>query len=381
MRLSFVSHEYPPFGGGAATALESFSKHLSLKGHNVQVITINPTNKSIYDKISSQYEIVRLPAGRNTMLAPSMHELIKSYHVLKVRAPSLLNNFKPDAIICFFSFPAGYAITDYAKLKKLPLIVSIRGSDAPGFWSDRPRWMLKILNKLTIKTLAQADGVFCNGHHLTGLVRPYVQENRLLCLANGVDIERFYPDNSRHNNITDLNLLFIGQFIKRKGCLELVRAFNRVINKGYKDITLTLAGSGPLEQALHKLADQSINPHFIKVISPISRLKISNLYWEHNALTLFSKGEGVSNVVLEAIASGLPVLSCQTAIDSCIDTEPILMAKDYSEMSIFKLINSLADKPGTLLPYREAAKKHSNTLGWDMRCNKFETWLNNIISI
>jgi hypothetical protein len=45
LRLSFISHEFPPIGGGASSALDAITKRLSQRGHFVQILTIGLTDK------------------------------------------------------------------------------------------------------------------------------------------------------------------------------------------------------------------------------------------------------------------------------------------------------------------------------------------------
>ena len=97
--------------------------------------------------------------------------------------------------------------------------------------------------------------------------------------------------------------LFSGSFIRRKGIDLLISAFARLIADGI-DAELHLLGAGPLERAIKAQLNSKVFLHGFKQWG-----ELASVYTQANILCAPSRYDGWGLVVVEGLASGMPVIS------------------------------------------------------------------------
>ena len=150
------------------------------------------------------------------------------------------------------------------------------------------------------------------------LQRVKIPASKITRICNGVDTNSFYPrsDSRQAPDGCPLQLqqkLVIGTVGRMHGVkdqLTLVKAFIDACQKSpelAQQVCLFLIGDGPLrEEALNLLIAAKLDD---KVWSPGERDDISQILRSLDIFVLPSKAEGISNTILEAMASGLPVVA------------------------------------------------------------------------
>ncbi len=109
------------------------------------------------------------------------------------------------------------------------------------------------------------------------------------------------------NSQRPLNFLFSGSLIKRKGVHLLVPAFIKLIKEGYP-VTLTLMGFGQLESELRKIVAKK-NIKNIKFLGFVEWKDLPRVYEAHDVLIAPSIYDGWGLVIVEGLASGMPVIA------------------------------------------------------------------------
>lgn len=140
---------------------------------------------------------------------------------------------------------------------------------------------------------------------------------RVTLIYNGVDLERFHPDNrGRHRRPTRQALripeeawtvLFVGSGFERKGLDSLLGAFARVADT---DSRLVVTGKGDVGRYQRLAASLGIAE---RTIWTGPKEGVERLYAAADAVALPARYEPFGNVHLEALASGVPVLSSARA--------------------------------------------------------------------
>ena len=232
-------------------------------------------------------------------------------------------------------YPDCVAAVRLAARLNAPLWFKVHGSDI--FHLDVPARRQRIL-----VACERANGVFCVAPHLVDrLEEAGLPREKLHYLPNGVDQERFRP-RSREEAREHLDVpasciphpasrivLFVGNLLPVKGPDILLQAFARVrsLVNGQRSLEsdsasapnrpivqssnchLYIIGSGRMRQRLEHMAHalgMADSVHFLG-----SRPHDEIPYWMNVAdcLCLPSRSEGMPNVVLEALAGGLPVVA------------------------------------------------------------------------
>jgi sugar transferase (PEP-CTERM/EpsH1 system associated) len=142
--------------------------------------------------------------------------------------------------------------------------------------------------------------------------RVRIPPKKVLRICNGVDTERFRPAIPRKRHFPP-NCVVVGsvtRFSAIKDPLNLIRAFILVreqLSQGGPDVRLLMAGDGALRGAAEELLVSS--GQSAAAWLPGSCSDVTELLHEMHVFVLGSLREGVSNTVLEAMASGLPVIA------------------------------------------------------------------------
>ena len=124
--------------------------------------------------------------------------------------------------------------------------------------------------------------------------------DRIQHICNGVDTDRFHPRND-DRELTDVVIGSVTRFSPIKDPLNLARAFC-VVRRSVKSGRLLMVGDGELrEEALHMLAADGLSDD---IELPGSRDDVAEQLQKMDVFVLGSLREGISNTILEAMASG-----------------------------------------------------------------------------
>jgi sugar transferase (PEP-CTERM/EpsH1 system associated) len=144
-----------------------------------------------------------------------------------------------------------------------------------------------------------------------------VSPKKITRICNGVDTRVFYPSTENKAPLADCPFSFnqdevvigtVGRMHGVKDQLTLVKAFIRVCEHDPKHkIKLIIAGDGPLRaQAINLLEEHRLSAH---AWLPGERSDVAEIMRRLELFVLPSQAEGISNTILEAMATGLTVIA------------------------------------------------------------------------
>lgn len=135
-----------------------------------------------------------------------------------------------------------------------------------------------------------------------------VPHKKVIVIPNGVNVNDFKTNIPNSGSIREkYNLsfeyaLFVGRLVEQKGVEYLIRA---VAGTGYH---VVIVGGGPLLSYLFELSKKIGTQKQVHFIGNISFEDLKKIYAEASLFVLPSLGEGLPLVILEAMASGLPII-------------------------------------------------------------------------
>lgn len=213
---------------------------------------------------------------------------------------------RPDVVVADYAWPAA-AAADGCRARGWPLVVSGRGSD-----------VLEVAGEAGLREdlarCVRAAGHWCavSADLVRALDELGGRPGHGVLVPNGVDLERFRP-RDRVTARRELGLpadgtlvLCVGHLIDRKDPLLALEAFAAGAGP---DARLVFVGRGPLETALRERADSLALARRVELRGELAPDDLASWYAAADALLLTSRREGRPNVVLEALASGRPVLA------------------------------------------------------------------------
>jgi glycosyltransferase involved in cell wall biosynthesis len=304
VNLLLVTHEYPPVGAGAATGSSAIAHNLTTLGHDVTVMTAHrkglPRCESEGKVIVERIRCVRKRSDRS-----GLFEMLTFLMMALVRLPFVLAKYRPDGLLIFFSLPSGPLGLVAKFFYRLPYVISLRGGDVPGLVPELD-WMHKVVAPLRRLVLKHAHAIIANAEGLRKLSEaadPFV----VRVIENGVDVDLFVPaQTSRQRHAGVLRILFVGRFQAQK---NLPLLLEQVAHLPTGTFELHLVGDGPERPRLQRLAEKLGIAAAVTWHGWVTRAVLPQMYQAADCLVNPSKYEGMPNVVLEAMACGLPVIA------------------------------------------------------------------------
>jgi glycosyltransferase involved in cell wall biosynthesis len=204
-----------------------------------------------------------------------------------------LRSHPPDIFLLFTGIPNIWGRV-FGRLIGVPIIV--------GACRDHILWYERFLGRL-------AHHHACNSHAIRRYaIEEYrLPEKQMNLIPNGVDLGHFFPPEIESCSLHPV-VLHIGRLVKDKDQATLISAFCRIAGE-FPAAELWIVGDGPLRQKLGRMARESFCADRIRMMP--GQADIGPLLRRAEVFVLGSLRESLPNVVLEAMASGLPVVATQ----------------------------------------------------------------------
>lgn len=309
LSLLLVNYEYPPLGGGAGNATQQIAHQLAARGCAVTVLTSRFRGQPAREQ-EGDVSLIRVPVVRRRADRCTPAEMLTFIGSSVFRARAVASAVRPAACLAFMGLPSGPAAWWLRRTLGIPYLVLLRGGDVPGF---HPRELAAYhrLTKPVIRRLwRDSAAVVANSEGLRRTALANLPGFDVRVIPNGVDTARFTPAPTPPL-AGPLRLLFVGRLSPQKNLPTLLDALHR-LPPGV-DWQLTLAGDGPDRAALESLAGQLSLRERLHFRGWVARPDLPALYRAADLFVLPSWDEGMPNAMLEAMASGLPVLASRIA--------------------------------------------------------------------
>ncbi len=303
-RILLINYEYPPIGGGGGNATLHIARQLVAKGHKPFVLTAAWGDLPLTEHVDGVV-VRRVAALRRHADRCSIFEMFVFLISASLAAPGWARHWKCDAVLVFFTVPCGPIGWVLKRVLKLPYCLSLQGGDVPGFDPGELR-MHHILAGPIIRYLwRDAAAVVANSNGLAELAGQFDSDTNIEVIPAGADLDGITPK-SNYSSSGHIELLFVGRFVKQKGLDVLLGALGTL----HSDLNwrLTLVGDGPELKSLKMLANDLGIASKTTFKPWTDKKSLADIYGGADIFLLPSRDEGMSNVLLEAMAAGLPVI-------------------------------------------------------------------------
>ncbi len=230
-----------------------------------------------------------------------------------VFAPRIVRAERPQGVIAFFTLPSGLVGYWLKALHGLPYVISLRGGDVPGLVPElnpthrRIRWLRR-------RILRSARAIAANSQGLAELSEK-ADPFPVSVIPNGVDSTLFHPPKTAGSRCSAdrFRILFVGRLQDQKNLGLLLGELARLRREGAAGFNLHVVGDGPLEPSMRARARQlELDDHTVWH-GWLAKPEMVALYQSVDCLVNPSLYEGLPNTVLEAMASGLPVVASRVS--------------------------------------------------------------------
>lgn len=349
MNVLMLNYEFPPLGGGAANAnyymLEKFAEMDDL---SVDLVTSSASGDDRL-QFGDRVFIHKLDVGKDDRHHWTQMEILRFSWRAYWKARSLAESNEYDLVHAWFTVPSG-AI---AERLGLPYLVALRGSDVPGY-NERFNLQYKVLKPLIRRIWRHADAVVANSQALKDLALETLTVD-IDVIPNGVDVGEFTPDYERGE---PLQVLCVSRLVQRKGIRYLIEAVANL------DVELTLVGEGPQEAELEALVSELGIENRVFIEGYIPHEQLPEYYQASDVFVLPSFNEGMSNSLLEAMASGLPVVVTQTGGTAELVEDNGFVIPMADEKAIEKYLRKYSNYEKIRKEHGKESRKRAEAMSW-----------------
>jgi glycosyltransferase involved in cell wall biosynthesis len=265
------------------------------------------------------------------------------------------------------------------RLRGKPVVTTLRGDDvtrARGWGMQRLVLGLavRLSDRLVCVSQAMAEELKARYPH----ARP-----RVHVVQNGVHEEFFATRRNHPPGVGTLRLAAAGSLIPRKGFDLLIEALARA--RTQSKLRLRIAGEGPQRRALEALAERLGVRERIEFAGALAPAAMPAFFAAADVFVLPSRAEGRPNVVLEALASGLPVISAELPGVSDLVQPGIhgwLFTVGSAE-ALARALEAAAEDPERLRAYARAAGAHARRVlgSWTDTARAYEAIFTELVAL
>jgi len=306
MRILIINSEYPPVGAGAGNASSNIARLLVRLGNEVVVVTAG-FGRLPKDEIVDGVRILRGPASRKRVDRSTALEQVVFIIGASYRCLGLLRSFRPQATLAFFGLPSGAVAWVLKRIFGIPYVVSLRGGDVPGF---RPYdfWLYHRIAVPFLRVIWHgAEAVIANSRGLRDLASNFDPSVAIPIIPNGVDIQLFSAEG---RDWSTAGILSVGRVVHQKG-LDL----GLMALADLKDLAWQwrIVGDGPQVAYLRETLEREDLEDRVEFVGWAGAAALAAEYRRASLFIFPSRHEGMPNALLEAMASGLPVIASRIA--------------------------------------------------------------------
>jgi glycosyltransferase involved in cell wall biosynthesis len=371
MRICLFTPNFLPNVGGAERMADTLARHLTDRGHDLIVLA----QKAPGPEPDLGYPVFRYRRPPAQHLWP------------EVLAWSLARAHRAhrfDLVLSFYAYPTGYAATRVKRRLGVKVIINTRGGDLyPNFHGlNKPRVARTIASgyQHADRIITLSDWLTRRLHEVAGHPLPPVDQ-----IANGIDLaehDRQCAAAREHRPAfaTELDLAD-KRFILHLGRVAPVKQHEHAIDAvgqlrdwfQANGMRYLIVGQGNAFNTIRQRIEREQLGHIIHMLGTRTGL---DKYWllDHAALLVSSsREEGMPNVLLEAMASGLPAL-----VSDIGPHRELLADRDWGRMfpdgDVEQLALKLRDMlESDLTPFREAALALREAYSLKRMVDRYET--------
>jgi glycosyltransferase involved in cell wall biosynthesis len=367
MRILSLTYEYPPLGGGGSVVAASINETLVHFGDQVQVVTSAMPDLE-RNEIMGGVRVHRASCIRRHAHYTTAAELATTLLPAYRRAAEVIRDFRPEIIHTHFALPSGVVAARLSRDFGLPYVLTVHGSDIPGYNPDRFQLMHVLLRPLWQRIMRGASAIASPSHFLAELLREHI-DLPVQVIPNG------YSPAPRQQRPKRNLVLAVSRLFPRKGIQHFLDAVRGLEG----DWEFIVAGDGPYMDALQRQARRLRSP--VQFIGFIDRVTLRGLYEEARIMVFPSIRENFPMVLLEGMDAGCAVIS--TDAEGCAEVvgRTGITVDRESPVQIRMALERLMARPEECASLGAAARERARQFRWPVITNQYRELFAGVLGV
>jgi glycosyltransferase involved in cell wall biosynthesis len=368
MRIAIFTETFLPKWDGVANTVCHLLDHLALRGHASLMFAPRGAPSRYANTPIVGLVSFSLPLYPELRLVPPIIDVARE-----------LTAFHPDLVLLINPAVLGVAGLRHARTLDVPIVASYH-TDIPGYTERYGLGLLRDPLWAYLRWLHnRADLNLCPSHYTQAELSAHGFK-RVRVWSHGVDAERFHPryrDSAWRRNLSGGNseaplLLYVGRLAAEKRVEWLHPVLDAV-----PEARLAIVGDGPVRAELE--ARFAGTPTVFA--GYLSGDDLSHAYASADLFCFPSANETFGNVVLEAMASGLPVLAPRSGgpVDQVRDCENGLLTRPDDVEGFVAAARRLVSDRATMHRLGLGARAYAETQSWEATMDPLLSQLRSLV--
>ena len=311
MKIAFFTNCYKPLINGVVTSIVSLKEAYERKGHETYVFAPQVEDYIDQEKNVFRYRSINLTSKVKYPLPIP----------LSFRAKKVITEFNPDIVHIHHPFLLSSQAIMYGKKLGIPKILTLHTQyeQYAYYVAPIPQIITQEAIKIIVSNLAyKIDCITTPSESMKDLIKSYGIENRIEVIPNAIHLASFKEENElkrleikKKYNLKedDKIILYVGRIAWEKSIDKIIEALAIIKRKGISKVKFLLVGKGPAMDELRQLVQSLGVEEEVIFTGAVSNEEIQHYYKIAYLFTIASTSESFGIVIIEALASGIPVLA------------------------------------------------------------------------
>jgi len=300
MRIAIFTDSYYPHVSGVAKTVERYINFLEKNGHEYYLFL---PAYSFKDKSTPNRRKIK---GLKFILYPEIRFSFVNYRSVK----KLLDEFKPDVIQVMTEFPVGRSGIWYGKKRGIPIVTCFE-TNIPQYLEYYGFGLLTETSWNFYKWFHRYSDMVITPSEITTTLLKNQQFNKVRTWERGIEFDKFNPQfrssevRNKYGSEDGILFIYVGRIAIEKDLHVFIDTAKLLRKKYGEHVNFAIVGGGPLFEDFKK-----DSPNFITFTGFLSGENLLKIYASADVFLFPSPTETLGFVILEAMASQLPVVAC-----------------------------------------------------------------------
>ncbi len=332
MRIAFFTNCYKPLINGVVSSIVSLKEAYERKGNQTYVFAPRVTGYNDGEEKVFRYRSINLTSKVNYPIAIP----------LSLRASKVMEEFKPDIVHMHHPFVLSMPAIMYGSRLKIPKILTIHTQyERYSYYvSPIPKVITHEAIRRIIFSLAdKVDVITTPSQSMKELISSYKIKKDIVVIPNAINLDAYKEKDDKQCRIlkeqlsleeNDVVILYVGRISFEKNIDKIIQSLAIVREKSRQSVKLLLVGDGTALKQMKSLVESLNLEGLVRFVGSVNNDMVKFYYQISDIFAFTSTSETFGMVIIEALASGLPVLAVKApgVVDILTDGVDALLAED-----------------------------------------------------